>query len=113
MTPEELQAQLAELRRVYARQLPDKVKGLEAACEALLGAAWDEAACAAAYRSAHSMAGSGGTYGFPELGETARALEGVFKASLEARTAPDEAARARARELVRRLRELAESAARA
>ncbi len=112
MVPEELRAQLEELRKSYARRLPEKVRGVESCCEGFLQGAWDEAACAAAYRAVHSLAGSSGTYGFAELTPPARSLETLLKASLEGRAPLDPAAREQARGLLSLIREMAADAAR-
>ena len=85
--PDEVELQLAELRKGYARHLPEKVQRIEATCEAFFTQPWDEERCATACRSAHSLAGSSGTYGFGELGKVAKALELGIKASLERRGA--------------------------
>lgn len=81
-----LQVQLAKLRCRYALALPGKVAALEAAVAAQGAGAWQEESCATAYRQAHTLAGSSGTYGFPEIGAGARALEELLKQILDART---------------------------
>jgi len=83
--PEEVERQLAVLRKAFAAELPEKVRRIEAACETFFAQAWDEDRCSSACRSAHSLAGSSGTYGFGDLGKTAKALELVIKASLDRR----------------------------
>lgn len=67
-----VQAQLAKLRVKYGLALPGKVGGLTAAV-----AAGNETAC----RQAHTLAGSSGTYGFPEVGDAARTLEALLRES--------------------------------
>ena len=84
---DDIERQLAELRKGYARQLPEKAGRVEAACECFFTQPWDEERCATAVRAAHSLAGSSGTYGFGELGKVAKALEQGMKAGLERRSA--------------------------
>jgi HPt (histidine-containing phosphotransfer) domain-containing protein len=104
-------AQLAKLRKKYGLALPDKIAGIVAAVAAL-GPAWEEPSASTAYRQVHSLAGSSGTYGFPEISGLARAAEGILKPSLESRTPLAAADRARVAELLDRLREMAADAAR-
>jgi HPt (histidine-containing phosphotransfer) domain-containing protein len=106
--PDALQAQLLELKKAYARQLPDKVAKVEEACRAFLGSPWEELSASNTYRLAHSLAGSSGTYGYPEICAAARAAESILKTSLESRAplAPD-----RREELTSQLSRLKELAA--
>ena len=71
--PDEIELQLAVLRKGYARQLPEKIQRIEEACTSFWSQPWDEERCLTACRSAHSLAGSSGTYGFADLGKAARA----------------------------------------
>jgi HPt (histidine-containing phosphotransfer) domain-containing protein len=106
-----VQAQLAKLRKKYGLALPDKIAGIVAAVAAL-GPAWEEPASSTAYRQVHSLAGSSGTYGFPEISGLARAAEAILKTSLESRSPLPPADRARVAELLDRIREMAADAAR-
>ena len=108
---EAVQAQLAKLRKKYGLSLPDKIAGIEAAVAAL-GPTWEEPASSTAYRQVHSLAGSSGTYGFPDISGIARAAEAILRTSLEARCALPAADRARIAEMLGRLREMAADAAR-
>ena len=108
--PDDLELQLAELRKGYARQLPEKAGRVESACEAFFAQPWEEERCMTACRSAHSLAGSSGTYGFGELGKVARALELGIKASLERRSAMTDGELADARGHLARLKEMAAAA---
>lgn len=83
--PEDVERQLAALRTAYARDLPEKVRRIEAAFEAFSAQPWEEERCTTACRFAHSLAGSSGTYGFGELGKIAKALELLIRASLDRR----------------------------
>jgi len=65
-----------------------------------------------AHRLAHSLAGSSGTYGYPEIGGVARAVEALLKQSLESRALPSPSQKAQIDGLTADLRELAADAAR-
>lgn len=82
-----VQAKLLELKRAYARQLPEKLARIDAAFAAFVGAPWEEQACSTSYRLLHSLAGSSGTYGFDEICKVARQAEAVLKECLESRRA--------------------------
>ncbi len=82
-----VQSQLAKLKKKYAAELPQKVARVEEQVGAFLAAAWSEEVCFATYRQIHSLAGSAGTYGFAELGSTARTGEHLIKKSLDGRAA--------------------------
>jgi periplasmic divalent cation tolerance protein len=69
-------AQLAELRDLFRPRLAERVGEIEAAWEALRAA--PEPALESLrrlHRLAHSLAGAAGTFGFPAVGNAARALE--------------------------------------
>jgi HPt (histidine-containing phosphotransfer) domain-containing protein len=107
-----VQAQLAKLRLKYGLALPEKISGLSAAFGTYFTGPWDEQACSTAHRQIHSLAGSSGTYGFPEISGIARAVEALIKQSLEARAPLPADPRARVDDLMTKLRELAADAAR-
>lgn len=108
--PDEIEIQLAELRKGYAKQLPEKVQRIEAACEAFFTQGWDEERCTTACRAAHSLAGSSGTYGFGDLGRAAKALELLIKASLDRRAALSPSELEQARNGLGTMREMAAAA---
>lgn len=68
----DFQAQLRALQETFARELPGKLDDLEAAWTAAEPLALR---LESVKRQAHGLAGSGGTFGFPELSLAARALE--------------------------------------
>jgi chemotaxis protein histidine kinase CheA len=109
--PDALQAQLRELKRVYARSLPEKIAKVESAFRSYFAAAWDETACGSTYRIIHSLAGSSGTYGFAELCQVARSAENILKESMEAHRLPSPERQQEALAHVDRLKELASAAA--
>jgi len=108
--PDEIERQLAELRKGYARQLPEKAGRVEAACESYFTQPWDEERCTAAIRAAHTLAGSSGTYGYGELGKAAKALELGMKASQERRSTMTAAELEAARRCLAALKEMAAAA---
>jgi HPt (histidine-containing phosphotransfer) domain-containing protein len=74
----EFEAFLARQRADYGRALPARVSGLREA--------WQRAAASRSdddyrtlERQAHSIAGSGGTFGFPTVGTAARELESAVE----------------------------------
>jgi HPt (histidine-containing phosphotransfer) domain-containing protein len=98
-----VQVQLAKLRVKYGLALPGKIDGLTAAVVAR-----DESA----YRLAHTLAGSSGTYGFPEIGDAARILEAILKELLESRAPLSPGRKVEVDGLLASLRTLAGEAAR-
>ncbi|MBI3856757.1 MAG: Hpt domain-containing protein [Planctomycetes bacterium] len=107
-----VQAQLARLREKYGRALPEKISGLEAVCAPVLAGPWEEQASSTAYRQVHSLAGSSGTYGFPDISSVARAAEVLFRECLESRAPLAAAQKSQAESLMLKLREMAAAAAR-
>ena len=72
-SPEDFLRFLEEQRGDYRRGLPEKLEQMERLAERI---GTDPAVdLTGLERLAHSMAGSGGTFGFDALGEAARALE--------------------------------------
>lgn len=82
----EAQRQIEELRALFRPQLADRVREIEAAWAAVQGG--DAAAGGGSgdgdsgepplrrfHRLTHSLAGTAGTFGYPEVGSAARALE--------------------------------------
>ena len=74
MSNPELERQLASLRQGYAERLPERAAAL-AASAAALARRWDAAAALELQRQLHNLAGSGASYGFPDVSVTARAAE--------------------------------------
>ena len=71
-----------ELKAFYRNALPPRIQQLEAARAALDS---DSAAETAIRRVAHSLRGSGGTYGFPEISASAAAVEQAPRDALRER----------------------------
>ena len=69
------QDKLDALRRSLAARLPGIVADLESACREHLAQPSDAEKKERAVRAAHTLAGTAGTFGYLDLGRTARALE--------------------------------------
>src|SRR3954470_2488582 len=79
----ELDPAAAVLRRYSAAGLPERLAELEAARAAARDAGWTAQPLRHFHRLAHSLVGSGATFGFPEVTEHARPLERLLKRCLE------------------------------
>ena len=71
----DFQSKLKSLKSAYARRLPEKAQGLEALAMSLSSGGDDEHAWRLLEAEAHKLAGSAGSYGFPDIGVIARELE--------------------------------------
>ena len=78
-----LQEQLDLLRASYAARLGDRLSHIEGIWADLLQNAWNADAFKELHRAIHSLAGSGGTFGFPSLGDAARTVEVFIKSILQ------------------------------
>lgn len=67
--------QFTQLRATYLSQLPAKLQRLVEAWEQLAGDPTSPGLAEALYRQAHTLAGSGATFGYSELTEAARQVE--------------------------------------
>ena len=84
------QDQLRLLRKAYWEQLPDKIYSIKDTWQQLQKTRWSEDSFRAVHRMVHGLHGSGATYGFTALTDTARALEYLLETILESRTPPTE-----------------------
>jgi chemotaxis protein histidine kinase CheA len=75
----DLDRQLAELQASYVAALPGKLAELQHACERVLFNSSDRDAVVSAHRQAHSLAGSGATFGCEQVSTMARTLEALLK----------------------------------
>ena len=78
---EKIQKKLDELFMAYRKNLPNKVNGIEMLWNDLL-LNWEVVKFQTLHRDVHSLCGSAGTYGYPELGKTARQMEVFLKSRL-------------------------------
>jgi HPt (histidine-containing phosphotransfer) domain-containing protein len=75
---QQAQIRLQQMRDNYKQSLPAKKNELEAAWAVCMESEWTEESVAALKSLAHKLGGSAGLYGFSELGEAARALDGAL-----------------------------------
>jgi HPt (histidine-containing phosphotransfer) domain-containing protein len=71
----DLETRLAEIKRAYVAELPTRAADLEAVWRRVQTQDWHPAPVDELHRMAHSLAGSGATFGFTALSRSARALE--------------------------------------
>lgn len=81
---QQLEAELEKLRQSYRASLPEKVADLEAAWLRFLSSSTQTGVLEDFHLKAHSLAGSGATYGLPALSTAARRLELALKELLQA-----------------------------
>lgn len=103
----DLTAKLKALSDNYAAQLPDKFVQLEQQWQQLPGDAWDEEGFQNLHRMVHSLTGSGKTFGFAALSDTARNLEAYLKQLAEAKRVPDKEQRNHIQSMMAELRQVA------
>lgn len=71
-----------ELREYFAGRLPERLAEIEEACRAARDAGFTGEPLRTFHRLVHSLAGAGGTFGFPEVSEVSRGLERLLKTYL-------------------------------
>ena len=79
----QIQQQLQALYEDYARRLPEKLDALKQSWGKLKTQNWDDENLKVFHRQAHTLAGSGATFGFPAVSTNARKLEKLLKPQLE------------------------------
>jgi diguanylate cyclase (GGDEF)-like protein len=79
----DVSSRLAELRKRFAERAAGDLKALEQRAQLLQGNGADEAVVSDVCARLHRLAGSAGTFGFPELGQAARSLEKMLEARME------------------------------
>lgn len=87
MSSPDLEAQFTALRQAYAERLPVRAETL-AAIAAGLVLRWDAAAASELKRQLHNLAGSGASYGFPDISHAARAAEDACGLALDGGPTP-------------------------
>ena len=73
---QQAQMRLQQMRDNYKQSLSAKKNELEAAWAQCMQSGWEANAVAKLQSLAHKLGGSAGLYGFNELGEASRALDG-------------------------------------
>ncbi len=86
------QEKLEALRRRFLSRVPVMVRDVVDACVRLLGGSPDPEGLASALRGAHTLAGTAGTFGLPDVSEAARALEALLRTAQGGGSALEEAA---------------------
>jgi len=85
MPDSELAAKFTALRREYAGRLPGRTTEMADMLDRLAGR-WDRGSLEELHRLAHNLAGSGASYGFPDVSTSARRLELALARLLEVPT---------------------------
>lgn len=79
-----LQSKVAALRAKYAATLPAQVESLAVAVRAWQAAPLNGALAVDAARIAHRLVGTSGSYGFAEVSDASRAIEGLVSVNTDA-----------------------------
>ena len=79
MTSADILEKLNALHREYSRRLPEKLKEIDRACRDLSESDHAKERLKKLHLLVHKLAGSAGTFGFPELGEEARKYDHLLK----------------------------------
>ncbi|MCU7923148.1 MAG: diguanylate cyclase [Candidatus Thiodiazotropha sp. (ex Dulcina madagascariensis)] len=98
--------ELQALQQAYAAELPQRLAAIAACWDRLCEQGWERQTLQQMHLLVHRLAGSGSTFGFPGLSETARDIEQGLRAWLEAGTLPGEPERQRIQPLLFQLAEL-------
>ncbi len=107
-----LQTKLAQVRQSFVASLSGLLDAIDRSWGGLLGETLDGERVQEAHRLVHQLAGSGGTFGLPELSRAARRLELGLREVLDRAQPPDAPALERLEELRQRLREVVDEARR-
>ncbi|MBF0446253.1 MAG: Hpt domain-containing protein, partial [Magnetococcales bacterium] len=59
---------LLDIRKNWLKNLPEKIQKINASWNRLKNEVWDDSLFNKFHRQVHTIAGSGGTFGFPEIG---------------------------------------------
>lgn len=85
----DISKQLKALQESYAAELPIKVNDIESLWKQLLESQWNDALATDVHRMSHTLVGSGASFGYPDVSNTARRLEIELKALKQSGKAPD------------------------
>lgn len=91
----ELSSRLRSLQEEYARRLPEKIEQLDELWQKLLYVDWRTDLFALLQRMVHNLAGSGRSFGFGELGDTAAELDRFLQQCLAEGKPPSDSVRQR------------------
>ncbi|MBF0371068.1 MAG: EAL domain-containing protein [Magnetococcales bacterium] len=84
----EIFQKLLAIRTEWAAKLPEKLQQMQTLWQNLQKGAWQPEQLRELHRLVHSLAGSGGTFGFPQIGLEARKVEILLKNFLEEEDPP-------------------------
>lgn len=73
----EMELKMEKLQQSYAEQLPDKIDNIEKLWSSILHFGYDRTRMSELRRQIHSLAGSGKTFGFEDITNSARELESL------------------------------------
>ena len=104
-----LQEKLRLLAESYAAKLPDKIDQIDQMW-GQLQAEWNEEALQTLYRTVHSLASSGKTFGFAEISMVTHDLEGILKGIMKLKTPASEQQCAQIQKKIEELRQAAAQA---
>lgn len=76
-----MQEKFRQLQQQYAANLPAKIAALERDWQAILQNTLDSTQYQALIRALHTLAGSGGSYGFPAITTLCREIESVLESA--------------------------------
>jgi len=85
---QDLDAALAAIQAAYTKQLPERLREIDASLQQCLGTPHRDAQYAQLAMHLHKLAGSAGTFGYAELGRRATELEILLDSYLKG-MAPD------------------------
>ncbi len=81
-----------QLRDDYVARLPQRRAAIMEAWRTMIGGGWSPDAATGFHRMVHGLTGSGLTFGFPELTDSARAVEHLLQEIIAAGKPPGAAA---------------------
>jgi HPt (histidine-containing phosphotransfer) domain-containing protein len=76
-----------DLREYFSERLPHRLREVEDAWRDVRESTWGPEPVKRLHRLAHSLAGTGATFGFPAVSDAARRLEALLQGTVE-KTAP-------------------------
>ena len=79
---------LGELREAYADEMAGRAQAIVDAWQPLKKSSWKRDDVVVLYRFIHGLAGSGGSLGYPQVGEAAHAVEAAVCRSTQESTLP-------------------------
>lgn len=87
------QALPLDLREYFSERIPHRLREVEEAWRDVRESGWSAEPVRRFHRLAHSLAGAGATFGFPEVSTTSRQLENLLLGVVEGGAPPPAAER--------------------